>query len=283
MVCTLSFSRFLSISEIEYRVWLGIVEEYAGGHDQGNQAGNAIVLRRREDNNAYIFHGAGGCPPIRIVFPGSTRRATNPRLRIFYLQDSAVTPLRIIDTDVTPGLWRLFRSKSRKSAHDDPKPTISIFLASTNEAGYFPSSLYPPIGEGHGVTHRAPLPYSNVIDILDCQGPHNSTFYSIFASDRENGFAMRVHVRWGGKAETYYAYEISLCKLNGLHGAGLERFCDTRIGANGPTGKGYVQWQQYINLLKPSTYDAGHPGSLSHARNVQSLFVGLDRWTSSRS
>lgn len=265
------------------RVWLGIVEEYAGGHDQGNQAGLAIVLRQREQENAHIFHRAGGCPPIRSFYPGRIWRAADPRLKEIYLQDSAVTPLQIIKTDISHGLWRfipLKRSKTRrfiaskdsKATHDGPRPTLSISLASINAAGFFISSLYPPIGQGHEITRRAQvLPSSNAIETLNCIGPQNTTFYSIFASDRENRFAMRVNVQWAGKAQTFY--NMSFCKLNGIHGTALERFWNTRIGGRLPPGKWVPLWQPSINLWNPSTSEAGHIRA-----GLQSSFVCSLDW-----
>jgi hypothetical protein len=240
------------------KVWLGVIEEYAGQHNEGNQVGIAIVLRQSENENALLFHRAGGCPPIRSFYPHRKKRGSRgPRLKMIYLQDSVVTPLRIIDVGVDHGLLRRFHPWLRGSKIPNHRPRISISLAAVNEAGFFLSSLYPPIGQGFLVTRRPGFPFGRSFESLDCEGPQNRIFYSIFASDRENRFAVKIQVQWG--TATAKSIEMSFCKLNvNLHGTALEHFCQTQIGWKAPQFKRFTQWKEYVNLWSPLAPAAGH-------------------------
>ncbi|KAH7394612.1 hypothetical protein BKA66DRAFT_566973 [Pyrenochaeta sp. MPI-SDFR-AT-0127] len=240
------------------KVWLGVIEEYAGQHNEGNQVGIAIVLRQSGNENALLFHRAGGCPPIRSFYPHRKKRASRgPRLRVIYLQDSAVTPLRTIDVSVHHGLLRCIHPWPRGSKIPNHRPRISISLASVNEAGFFLSSLYPPIGQGLLITRKPSFHFGRSFESLDCEGPQNRIFYSIFASDRENRFAVKIQVQWG--AATAKSLQMSFCKLNvNLHGTALEHYCETQIGWKAPQFENFTQWNEYVNLWSPSTLGAGH-------------------------
>lgn len=240
------------------KVWLGVIEECIEQHDEGNQVGIAIVLRQTGDENALIFHRAGGCPPIRIFYPRRMNRGLGgPRLRMIYLQDNADTPLRISNVGANRSLLSRIVPWPQSPKYPEYRPTISISLASVNEAGFFLSSLYPPIGQGHLITRRPRFPTGDSFESLDCEGPQNQAFYSIFASDRENRFAVRIQAQWGSFMTR--SFKVSLCKLNtNLHGTALEHFCKTQIGWKAPPFEKHAQWNEHVDIWRPSMPRDGH-------------------------
>lgn len=241
--------------------WLGVIEEHIRTATRDN-IGIAIVLTQVGGPNSDIFKRAGGCPPVR-VFDTKTSLLTHPKpaMRMIYLQGDTMTSLRPSEQSIygsnSLGLGSLYPRLSFDRTYYET-PIVILSLGEVNEAGFFLSSLYPPIGEGHQLVSKAwEGSYKTGLKTLECHGPRNNVFYSILARDRENRFAVRVQVKWG--ASNNFSYTISLCRMDGdLHGTALEHWTDNRIGWRASKAARHAVWRDYVNMRSPVTEKPGH-------------------------
>jgi len=238
--------------------WLGVIEEHTRTGNTDN-TGIAIVLTQVGGASSNIFKRAGGCPPVR-VFDTKPDSLFSPRpaLRMIYLQGDSMTSLRPNDKSVNPlGLGSLYPRLSFEKSHQET-PIVALSLGEVNQAGFFLSSMYPAIGEGHLIVSK-PWEglYKAELKTLECHGSRNQIFYSILARDRENRFAVRVQVKWG--ASSQFSYTVALCKMDGdLHGTALEHWTDNKIGWRASKTAQQATWRQYVNLRNPMTGRPGH-------------------------
>jgi hypothetical protein len=175
-----------------------------------------------------------------------------------YLQDNTTTLLNPLNTSISSGFLSYLCARPLKSKTSNAKPAVTISLASINEAGLFLHTLYPPIDQGHRITRGEVLPSGSSTISLDCVGPENKTFYSIFAGKKGPEFAMRVEVQW--RSNTEKSYQVSFCRsFHYISGTALELFHNTQIGWDSTDRKSRDwAWKEYYNTRPPRTSKKGH-------------------------
>lgn len=241
------------------RTWLGVIEEHTRTSYKDN-TGIAIVLTQVGSADSDIFKRAGGCPPVRVFDnTGYSIFSPKPAMRMIYLQGDSMTSLRPNDsTSNNPlNIGSLYPRLSFERARFET-PTVVLTLDEVNQAGFFLSSLYPPIGEGHSLVSKPwEGTYKPLLKMLECHTQQNHLFYSILARDRENRFAVRVQVYW--ERRNNFSYTVSLCKMDGnLNGTALEHWTDNKIGWRASWAAKHACWRDYVNLRNMETGRAGH-------------------------
>ncbi|KAH8631977.1 hypothetical protein IG631_13660 [Alternaria alternata] len=234
---------FMVLIDAQEKIWLGIVEEQQQDGDRFASIG--ILLKQDLRGDGKLFARASGCPPVRIFKTGFWKGiARTSGWKLIYIGHDGWHPFKVTESNVwdsRPLLPRLDAPSSR--------PSFIMNISSVSIMGYSFASSWP------SVLQRWP----GFLDgsVLVCVGPHSNLFYMIFSNEKQEKFALKVHLRWN---------KYSLKSADTLFGALSGKYCvtaaehcrGTKIGSKAPQFAKDIHWSPYFATRNIVTNENGH-------------------------